>query len=414
MTSSNRPRVLLVVLGAIVAPVAGLLAMLLMAAVVPVPVVFLGAGLLVLFLVGWGMARLGRLRAAVLFAAGWSVALALVFSLVFLRPFPAQPVAAVPAGVAFWSLPDGTRLAYVHSPATGGVRQPVPVVFLHGGPGTPHEGLPYGTKELNAAGYDVYGYDQIGAGRSTRLKDVTKYTVARNVADLEAVRTAIKADRIIVIGQSWGGSLAAQYLAAHPDRVEKVAFTSPGEIWPKAHPETEVSPWNRLTGADKKRYDSLVSAPRFLFQAVLLGLNPRAAHAVVGDAEADSRLHEIALTGRGLGGCAGGPEGTGHNNPQGFYTNQLTNADFDQIADPRPVLRTLKTPALVLRAECDYVPWVDTREYRDTLPGATMVYIPGAGHGITGQAGPAYLNAIMRFLAGQPLTAYKGEADPAG
>ncbi|HZX01500.1 alpha/beta hydrolase [Kribbella sp.] len=412
MTTSSRTRVLPLVLGALAAPIAGAVVLLVVAAVVPVAGVFLGVGAVVLFVVTWLMARLARVRGAVYAAAGWSVLVALGFGLVFLRPFPAQPVAAEPAWVGFWSLPDGSRLAYVHSPATG-TRLPTPVIFLHGGPGTPHEGLPYGTAELNAAGYDVYSYDQIGAGRSTRLKDVAGYTVARNVADLEAVRTAVKADRVILIGQSWGGSLAAQYLAAHPDRVEKVAFTSPGEIWPKAHPETEVSPWNRLTGPERKRYDALVSAPRFLLQAVLLGLNPRSAHALVGDAEADSRLHEIALTGRGLADCAGGPEGTAHKNPQGFYTNQLTNADFDQIPDPRPVLRNLRTPALVLRAQCDYVPWVDTREYRDTLPGATLVYVPGAGHGITSQAGPAYLNTILRFLAGQPLTAYRGTADPA-
>lgn len=415
--------VLVIVLGAVVALAAGGLAILLAAAAVPLPVVFLAAGAVTLLgvtvLVVRGGLALGASRrgwrTALVGGVAWTALVGVAFGFLFLRPFPEMTGGPVPAGVRFWSLDDGTRLAYVASPATTAERKPTPVIFLHGGPGTPGEGLPFGTAELNAAGYDVYGYDQIGAGRSTRLDDVTGYTVARNVADLEAVREKVGADQVILIGQSWGGSLAAQYLAAHPDRVAKVAFTSPGEIWPDAHPDTDVSPWGKLTGAQKKRYDELTSAPRFLLQALLLGTNPQAAHRLIGDAESDARLHEIAVTGRDLGGCPGGPPGEGevHQNPQGFYTNQLTNADFETVADPRPVLRKVQTPALVLRAECDYVPWIDTREYRDTLPGATMVYIPGAGHGITGEAGPAYLRAILGFLAGEPLTGYTGAEDPA-
>jgi pimeloyl-ACP methyl ester carboxylesterase len=67
------------------------------------------------------------------------------------------------------------------------------------------------------AGFDVYAYDQIGAGRSARLADVKAYTVARHVADLEAIRTTIGAEKIVLIGNSWGGTLAANYLAAHPE-----------------------------------------------------------------------------------------------------------------------------------------------------------------------------------------------------
>ena len=411
--------VVILAIGCLVAVVAGAFAILLVAAELPSAVLFLGAGLVVAFVVALLIGRAGSAvagrgwRPALIVSVAWSAALALLFGLTFLQPFPVQPSAPVPAGVAFWELPDGSRLAYTTSPATGPTK-PVPVVFLHGGPGTPSEGLPYGTAELNAAGYDVYSYDQIGAGRSTRLSDVTGYTVERNVADLEAVRELIGAERLIVIGQSWGGSLAAQYLAAHPDRVDKVVFTSPGEIWPAAHPDTDVDPWGELTGADRERYDELTSDPRFLLQSVLLENNPQAAHSLIGDAEADSRLHEIAVTGRHLASCPGGPPGDGevHQNPQGFYTNQMTNADFETVPDPRPALQNLDTPALVLRAECDYVPWVDTRDYRDALPASTLVYLPGAGHGITDQAGPAYLEAILGFLAGDQLRGYDGEEDP--
>ncbi|TWS20881.1 alpha/beta hydrolase [Tsukamurella asaccharolytica] len=408
---------------------AGGVVILAVAAIVPQPVVFLGAGAVTVLVVTAVVARVAVAvdlrrarrgsrgwRAAWIAGAAWTALVAVGFGLLFLRPFPPMQQVPVPADVQFWQLADGSRLAYRASPSTAADRKATPVIFLHGGPGTPGEGLPYGTQALNAAGYDVYSYDQIGAGRSTRLDDVTGYTVSRNVEDLETIRKLIGAEHMILIGQSWGGSLAAQYLAAHPNRVAKVAFTSPGEIWPGARPGSGASPWGGLTGANKKRYDELTSDSRFLLQAVLLTNSPQAAHRLVGDAESDSRLHEIAVAGRDLGRCPGAPRGEGevHQNPQGFYTNQLTNADFAVIADPRPVLRTVRTPALILRAECDYVRWTETREYRDTLPDATLVYIPGAGHSITADAGPAYLRSILGFLAGEPLVSYTGADDPAG
>ncbi|MEE1805543.1 alpha/beta fold hydrolase [Streptomyces sp. BE133] len=112
-------------------------------------------------------------------------------------------------------------------------------------PGTPAEGIPAGGRELAADGFEVYSYDQLGAGRSTRLRDITGYTVARQVADLDAIRRTLGADRIVIVGQSWGGSLAAQYLAAHSRHVAKAVFTSPGALWGHAGSSlpSKASPW---------------------------------------------------------------------------------------------------------------------------------------------------------------------------
>jgi pimeloyl-ACP methyl ester carboxylesterase len=36
--------------------------------------------------------------------------------------------------------------------------------------------------------------------------------------------------RLILIGHSWGGSLAAQYAVAHPDHISRLVFHSPAGI----------------------------------------------------------------------------------------------------------------------------------------------------------------------------------------
>ncbi|MFJ3777809.1 alpha/beta fold hydrolase [Streptomyces sp. NPDC090075] len=356
----------------------------------------------------FGLARRPALRASAFLTVGLTAAVAVLAAVTVLHPMPTTTSAPAPPGVRFWDLPTGSRIAYVHAPATGKAR-PTPVIFLHGGPGTPGEGVPTGGRELAADGFDVYSYDQLGAGRSTRLRDVTGYTVARQVADLEAIRRTLGADRIILVGQSWGGSLTAQYLAAHGEHVAKAVFTSPGALWGRQYPGPKAGePWNRLSPAQKTRLDRLNSAPRIIAASLLLRINPGAAHALVGDREVDHWMHEVALQGKDSTSCEGAPPTTAHDNPQGFYSNQMTVRDFEQLPDPRPRLRTLRVPSLIMRGECDFIKPAVTAEYQHTLAGSELVTVKGAGHSISGEQPGRYTALLRAFLLDEPLPAGTG------
>jgi proline iminopeptidase len=59
-------------------------------------------------------------------------------------------------------------------------------------------------QRLADTGFDVYLYDQVGVGRSTRLADPTEYTIEHAVADLEAFRQAIGGvSEILCNGPMW-------------------------------------------------------------------------------------------------------------------------------------------------------------------------------------------------------------------
>ncbi len=75
----------------------------------------------------------------------------------------------------------------------------------------------------------VYYYDQRGSGFSGRhdLRRDAPYTVADHVADLEAIREHLGADRIVPVGHRRGATLAVQYLLSHPERVERLVALSP-------------------------------------------------------------------------------------------------------------------------------------------------------------------------------------------
>ena len=129
--------------------------------------------------------------------------------------------------IRYWELPTGSHLAYVRIPGARGGHLP-PVLYLHGGPGAYEVASirEYGplAQRWTRLGFDVYFYDQVGSGLSTRLRDPTQYTVARHVADVEAIRATLGVGRLILIGESWGASLGAHYIALHPQHVARAVF----------------------------------------------------------------------------------------------------------------------------------------------------------------------------------------------
>lgn len=98
----------------------------------------------------------------------------------------------------------------------------VPVVYLHGGPGS---GCTPGARRLfDPAVFRAVLVDQRGCGRSRPLADhpgadLSVNTTAHLVADLERLREHLGIDRWAVTGLSWGVTLALVYAQQHPHRV---------------------------------------------------------------------------------------------------------------------------------------------------------------------------------------------------
>ncbi|HEY8339939.1 MAG TPA: alpha/beta fold hydrolase, partial [Egibacteraceae bacterium] len=164
----------------VLAAVAGLAAAVAAALVTEAPALVIASGLVAVFLVGWGglalLLRSPRRRAR-LAAVGAAAALTAVAGVAVAVPTGGGPPAPPVAGQAFWQLPSGSRIRYVHLRAEGTPRAE-PVVFLHGGPGVPDmAGDAAYFHPLTDHGFDVYVYDQLGAGRSSRLSDPRGYSV---------------------------------------------------------------------------------------------------------------------------------------------------------------------------------------------------------------------------------------------
>jgi proline-specific peptidase len=96
------------------------------------------------------------------------------------------------------------------------------LISIHGGPGLSLEAMST-FESLAGPGRRVVSYDQRGAGRSTSPDDLD-YSLEVQVADLEAIQRALGAESVQLIGQSWGGAIAAAYAATHPQRVSALVL----------------------------------------------------------------------------------------------------------------------------------------------------------------------------------------------
>ena len=92
-----------------------------------------------------------------------------------------------------------------------------PAVFLHGGPGGGFQ--PGNAALFDPARFRTLFFDQRGAGRSLPKGDLTANTTAHLVADMERLRQHFGFDKWLVVGGSWGATLALAYAQAHPERV---------------------------------------------------------------------------------------------------------------------------------------------------------------------------------------------------
>ena len=109
----------------------------------------------------------------------------------------------------------------------------VPLLCLHGGPGSTHHYFEP-LEALSEDGRRVVLYDQLGCGASDRPDDPELWTVELFVDEIGAVRQALALERIHLLGTSWGSMLGIEYVLTKPAGVVSLTLNSPptaAETW---------------------------------------------------------------------------------------------------------------------------------------------------------------------------------------
>jgi proline iminopeptidase len=118
---------------------------------------------------------------------------------------------------------DGQRVYWEASGNPAGK----PALFLHGGPGS---GCTAEQRRFfDPAAYRIVLFDQRGCGRSTPsagdpAADLAVNTTWHLVADIERLREHLGVERWLLLGVSWGVTLALAYAETHPERVSELVL----------------------------------------------------------------------------------------------------------------------------------------------------------------------------------------------
>lgn len=126
---------------------------------------------------------------------------------------------------------DGVRIAYWTSQDI----KPgdTPIVFLHGGPGYNSYSFRRTMGLSLEATTPVVYMDERGSGASERplSKD---YTLQAMAADVEGLRKALGVEKIIPLGHSFGGAVAATYASTFPSHVDRLILADAATDMPAA------------------------------------------------------------------------------------------------------------------------------------------------------------------------------------
>jgi proline iminopeptidase len=167
-----------------------------------------------------------------------------------------------------------------------------PAVVFHGGPGS---GCSSFFRTLfDPTAYRAVLFDQRNCGRSTPhasdpWTDLEANTTENLIADAERLRERLGIDRWLVLGGSWGSTLALAYAETHPDRVTEMVLSA---VTTGRHAEFDwlfrgglarffPEDWQRLLDAlpARDRGRDVVDAYHRLLNDPDLAVGRRAAHA---------------------------------------------------------------------------------------------------------------------------------------
>ncbi len=254
-----------------------------------------------------------------------------------------------------------------------------PLILCHGGPGM----WDYfeDVAEMLHGAFRVVRWDQRGCGRSERRGP---YSIARSLADLDAVRDELAGPRTAVLGHSWGAHLALRYALEHRSRVSHLIYVSGTGVdadrgW---HPHYKRNLRARLgTRLERPAKDRELAVLQW--------------SADFAD-EGTARQHAERLATPWLG--------------VNYECNEAINAEVKrELGAVAAQCRSLDVPVLIVDGTEDIRPRWAVDSLYEALPDVQRVSLAGAGHLPWVENREEFTQAVTTFLSCLP-----GSREPVG
>lgn len=259
-----------------------------------------------------------------------------------------------------------------------------PLIALHGGPGG--TSCRFSVLAPIARERPVIIYDQLGSGRSDHPTDTTLWRVDRFVAELAAVRKALGLEQVHLLGHSWGGALAAEYMAAaKPEGVVSVIFSSPLIDTPR---------W--IADAESLRAELPATVRAVLDREEKKGTLDSPAYKAATDSFYARHVRRLPVVDDAA--CVGSVSNDTIYRQMWGPTEFLSTGSlktWTRAAD----LRNITQPTLFIAGEFDEARPATLETFRATMRDAQLVVIPGAAHAAKSEKPAEYVAAVRAFLA---------------
>jgi pimeloyl-ACP methyl ester carboxylesterase len=263
---------------------------------------------------------------------------------------------------------DGVRLHYVER------GQGQPLVLLHGNGSMIQDFDSSGLIDMAAEKYRVIVFDRPGFGYSDRPRS-TIWTPDAQAALIEAALRQIGVERAIVLGHSWGASVALALAANHEEMVQALVLAS-GYYFPTVRADVVAlsGPAVPVVG-DVLRHTVSPILGRAIWPLLL--------RKIFGPSEVPAKFDafpsEMALR------------------PSQIRASAAESAlMIPGAATARASYAQLKIPVVIVAGEEDRLIDIDDQSARlhEEIPGSTLHRVPGAGHMVHQTATDLVMNAI--------------------
>ena len=314
----------------------------------------------------------------------------------------ADTIASVPSSELQPEVPALRTLAFatpdahvLHVEEHGNPRG-VAALVLHGGPGS-------GCSPLLRRGFDLQRYrvicvDQRGAGKSRPHGAIEHNSTPHLLADLERLREFLGIERWLVVGGSWGATLALAYAAARPEAISALLLRSTFlarrddiDWFFQGAAVLHPSPWRRFAAAAPP--ERRVALLPWLQQTLAEGSLAEQAHAALAWWHWEQTLGGATT-------AAAPPTGEALTTLVGRYRMQSHYLHHDCWLTSPPLLQRCAAmppvPTFLLHANNDQVcRAAGVLALHEQLPHSRLRWIDGAGHDA---AHPQMLKAMVDAL----------------
>jgi pimeloyl-ACP methyl ester carboxylesterase len=228
---------------------------------------------------------------------------------------------------------------------------------------------------LAAEGHTAYALDLLGYGESDRPFDAD-YTLGAQAECVDRALSSLRLARVSLVGIDIGASVAMQLLVSRPARVARLAMINPVAL-------------DELPGGDVRAVQRGTAKFAFRVGRGVLGAAPLLAP-ILEKSVADPRSMPPRLIARYLAPFVGS-EGVSH---LLTLARSVRREDLEGL-DPG----NIHVPVMIVWGEEDR--WVDSgfgERLQATIPGSTLVRLPGVGRLVPEEAGDSLSRLLLEFI----------------